>query len=61
MRRELTVGSLLAACGFVLHAATAFAADPAASDLPPHTAESGAELTPVARAMDLPQLALAGA
>lgn len=56
MRGGLTVGSLLA-CTLALHAAAAAADAP--KDLAPRTAESGAELSPTAQAMALPQLALA--
>ena len=55
MRGGLTVGSLLA---LALSAGAAQAAD-APKDLAPRTAESGAEPSPTAKAMALPQLALA--
>ena len=57
MRRGLTVGSWLA-CTLALGVGAAQAADPP-KDLAPRTAESGAELSPTAQAMALPQLALA--
>ena len=57
MRGGLTVGSWLA-CALALGAGAAQAADPP-KDLAPRTAESGAELSPTAQAMALPQLALA--
>ena len=56
MRGGAIAASLLAACGAASLAAPALAAK---GDLAPHTAETGAELGLIGRAMVLPQLALA--